>query len=230
MSRLQSLKKQVTRESALIGGGVVAAFVLMMGTGYLSEGAIQRKNMAQSQFTQSESQLGMMRGQINKSDDAEKRYIDIRLDRNNDNFLNDTDELKELLKQMKEQYRLSDNMRLTISADKVSERPEFQALNYKVIVRDDMEITTGAISDVHLFSFLQDMNRRMPGVIRIKSFSMTRKSNMSFENLAQLSSGSRIEMTDGTIKFTWLTLEDKNPPKPAADDGAVPAAPPQGGM
>jgi hypothetical protein len=224
MSKLHVLKKQVTREAGIAAGMVVAAFVLMMGTGYFSDGALESKNQVQSQYMQSESQLGMMRSQISKSADAEKRYVDIRLERDNEDFVNNTDQLKNLLREMKEQYRLSDTMRLTISTEKPSEKPEFQTLNYKVIVREDMEMAAGAISDVHLYSLLKEMNRRMPGIIRIKNFKLTRKSSMSMENLAQLASGNKLELVDSAIKFTWITLEDKNPPKKDVPSASEPSA------
>lgn len=225
MSKLQTLKKQVTRQVGIVGGAVVVAFIAMMGSGSLSDGAIQRKNQSQSQYTQGESQLGVMRSQISKSDDAEKRYVDYRLDRDNDEFINNTDGLKELLKSMKEQYRLSDSMKLSISTEKESDRPEFAGLNYKIIVREDMEMSAGAISDVHFYSFLHDMERRMPGIIRFKEVRLTRKSPMSFDALAQLSAGTKLELVDGSVKFTWLTFADKNPPAGAAKDATGATAP-----
>jgi hypothetical protein len=227
MSKLKTLKQRVVRESGMVGGAVVATFAVMMVTGYFSESALESKNQAQSQFTQSESQLGLMRSQISKSDDAEKRYVDIKLNRDNEDFVNNTDQLKDLLRKMKEQYRLSDTMRLTISIEKPSEKPELQTLNYKVIVREDMEMAAGAISDVHFYSFIEDMKRRMPGIVRIKSVKLTRKSAMSMENLAQLGRGNKLELVDGSIKFTWLTLEDKNPPK---QEEAAPQPNMTGGM
>lgn len=220
MNKLQTIKKQVTRQAVMIGGAVIAAFALMMVTGFLADSALERKNQAQSQYTQAESQLGMMRSQLSKSDDAEKRYTDIKLSRDNEDFLNDTEKLKDHLKEMKDQYRFSDAMRLSISTDKVAENPEFSALNYNVIWREDMEMTTGAISDVHIYSFLQDMKRSMPGLIRITHLNLTRKSAMSMQNLAQLGAGNKLDLVDASVKFTWLTIQDKNPP--AAESANTP--------
>lgn len=228
MSKMQLLKKQVTREAVIVAGAVVAVFVLYMVTGSFADSAMTKKNDAMNQYNQTQSQLGMMRGQITKSDSADKRYAEIKLQRDNEDYLNDTDKLKDLLKQMKDEYRFSDAMRLRISTEKVSEKPEFTPLNYKVVVREDMEMNTAAISDVHVFSFLQELERRMPGFIRVTKLKITRKTGMSIEALAQLSSGNKLEMIDTALKFTWLTLEDKNPAQP---EGAnAPAQPAQGAV
>ena len=232
MNKMRSMKKRVTREAGMVAVAVVGAFALSMGTGYLSDGALNEKNQAMAQYNQTQSQLGVMRGQINKSDDAEKRYVDVKLDRDNEDYMNDTDNLKNLLKAMKDQYRFADSMKLTISADKPVDRPEFSALNYKVMLHEDMEMNVSAMSDVHVFSFLEDMKKRLPGLIRIKNFRINRKSSMSIESLTQMSSGNKPELVDATIKFTWLTLEDKNPPKPPAEgaaDASNPAQPPAAG-
>ncbi|MFZ4125088.1 MAG: hypothetical protein ACOYJ2_03330 [Rickettsiales bacterium] len=232
-SKLQSLKKQVTREAAMRAGGVVAAFAFMMVTGSFSESATTEKMQAQSQLSQAESQLGMMRGQITKTANAEQRFSELSINRDNEEFVTTTDQLKELLKQMKNQYRFSDAMRLTISQEKVSERSEFTGLNYKIVVRDDMEMKAGAISDLHFFSFIQDMQRRMPGLIRIKQMSVSRKSAMSMDALSQMGAGAKPELVDAMVKFTWLTLQDASPPKTEkAENAAAPVTPPPtaGGM
>lgn len=226
MSKMLYLKKQVTRESGIIAGGVVIAFVLSMVTGGLAEDATNNMNMAQSRYNQAVSQLGMMRGQIAKSADAEKRYVEIMVGRDNEEFLNDTENLKNLLKTMKDQYRFSDSMRLTISSDAVSNKPDYTPLNYKVIVRDDMEVNLAAISDVHVFSFMQDMDRRLPGLLRIKNFRLTRKAVMNMDSLTQMSTGGKPELVDATLKFTWITLEDKNPPKTEEAGAAAAGTPP----
>ncbi|MBN8543423.1 MAG: hypothetical protein J0M34_04070 [Alphaproteobacteria bacterium] len=230
-SKLQVLKKQVIREAGLRAGYVVIAFIAMMVTGSFSETASTEKMQAQGQLSASESQLGMMRSQITKTNSAEQRFAELSINRDNEEFVTTTDRLKETLKVMKEQYRLSDAMRLTISQEKISERPEFTGLNYKILVRDEMEISTGTLSDLHFFSFIQDMQRRMPGLIRIKQMSVLRKSQLSMDVLGQMSTGGKPDVVDGVVKFTWLTLQDANPPKTGQgqDANAPNAAPPTAG-
>lgn len=232
-TKVQSLKKQVTREAALRAIGVVIACVVMMVTGNFSESIATEKVQAQSQLAQAESQLGIMRNQITKTDNAEQRFSDLRVSRDNEEFVTTTETLKDILKKMKEQYRLSDAMRLTISQDNIAEHADFTGLNYKIIVREDMEIKVGTISDLHFFSFLQAMQRRMPGLIRITQMNVTRKSPMSIDVLSQMGTGAKPELVDASVKFTWFTLQKVNSSKaeqPKNTDSSAISPPNAGGV
>ncbi|MFN7613216.1 MAG: hypothetical protein ACK5QI_07605, partial [Alphaproteobacteria bacterium] len=64
----------------------------------------------------------------------------------------------------------------------------------------------------HVYSFLDQWLKEVPGIIRVTDFKLNRRAPMSLESLAQMKSGSVPELVDGAIRFTWITLENKSAP------------------
>jgi hypothetical protein len=210
--------------------------LLMLGATHLAEGAGQSKTEAENALNQDRSQVALMQTQLAQTEGALARYAKMEMARGNINFDNSTENMKATLKKLKDQFRLSDSMRLTISPEKLSQQAALQALNYKVLVHEDMEIALGAMSDVHVYSFLTQFLREAPGLLRVTKLQVNRRASMSAEVLGQMAAGANPELVEGKIIFTWIALEDKNPPNKetppnAPEAAASPVSPPApGGM
>lgn len=225
MNKAKQMQKKLVKLAAIVGGIVVVSIAAMVLTGSLADSALQRKTAADSARNNDSSQISTMRNQIEQSGDAEKRFIDISLNHTSNDYSANTDVLKSWLRTMKDQYRFSDNFKLTLANEKKSDKPEFSALNFDVSVREPMKLEFGAISDTHVFSFIRQLEHDVPGMVRITKLSIQRKADINSASLRDFASGAAPENVDADVEFTWVGLAPKEEKK---DAPAAPGAP--GGM
>lgn len=228
MNKAKQMQKKLVKLAAIVGGIVVACVVVMVVTGGMADSALQRKTAAENARNNDNSQISTMRNQIEQSGDAEKRFIEISLKHSSDDYSANTDTLKEWLRDRKNHYRFTDNFKLSLANDKASERPEFANLNFGVTVREPMKLEFGAMSDMHVFSFLRQLEHDMPGMVRITKFDVERKSDMNAATFREMAAGGSSEYVTSEIEFSWIGLEPKAEKK--ADPAAVPAPGVAGGM
>lgn len=224
MSKKKTLQKR-TAVQAGIALAIAAGFGgVMLMTGTLADDAEQNRMRVESTLNQDRSQLATLRSQLERSGDAEKRFVDMQLYKTGNNYSASSDAMKEWLRVAKDRYRFGNSFKLKLSSQKPSDKQELQSFNYNVFLRDEMEITLDAISDMHVYSFIQQMDRAGPGFIRITRLDIERKSDMDNEMLRQMVSGLAPELVSATIQFVWVGLDPKE--TPPVD--AVP--PPAGGV
>lgn len=209
MNKAKQMQNKLVKQAALVGGIAVFCIGAMVFTASLASDALQKKNAAEGTRNNQAAQISTIRSQIDQSGDAEKRFVDIALQHRSGDYSANTDTLKTWLRDMKEQYRFSDTFKLTLAVDKPSDKPEFANLNYTVTVRAPMKLEFAAISDMHAFSFLDQIEHDMLGMVRITKFEIARKSDMNAKTFSDLALGSAPTDTDVTIEFTWVGIEPK---------------------
>lgn len=221
MNKAKYMQKRLVRLAAIVVGIVVFCAVVMFLTGSMADDAATRKTTAEGARNSDASQIATIRSQIDQSGDAEKRFIDISLKHSSSDYSANTDTLKDWLRDMKNQYRFSDNFKLSLASDKPSDKPEFSNINFDVTVRAPMKLEFGAISDMHVFSFVRQLEQDMPGMVRLTKFEVTRKTDMDASSFRAMAAGSATEYVTSVIEFTWIGIE----PKKQKTDSTAPAAP-----
>lgn len=224
--------KFLTRGLVVNGAAVLAALLIAGGllfvTGSFSENALQAKTQAESALSQDNAQLAMLRSQLEQSGQAEKRFVEIQLNRTNTTFTSDTEALREWARGVKSRYRFADNFRMNLPPEIPSDKPELANLDYAVGVRSGVTIELEAISDLHVYSFLDDMRKSAPGLARVSFFELERKSDMEGQTYRELLAGGAPSLVTGRVQFTWVGLNPK--PKGDAAATAAPGAAPMPGM
>lgn len=223
MNKAKQMQKKLVKLAAIIGGVIVVSIVGMVLTGSMADSAAQRKAAAENSRNNDSSQISNMRNQIDQSGDAEKRFVDISLKHTSNDYSANTDTLKDWLRDTKNQYRFSDNFKLSLAADKRSEKPEFANLNFDVTVREPMKLEFGAISDMHVFSFLRQLEQDMPGMVRITKFDVERRNDMTAASLREVASGAGSEYVSSSIEFRWIGVAPKKEDKKVAPVDTPPA-------
>lgn len=219
MNKAKQMQKKLVKLAAIVGGILVFSLALMLFTGSLASDAMQRRSTAESARNSESSQISTIRSQIEKSGEAEKRFVEIALNHSSPDYSANTDALKDWLREMKEKYRLGDNFKLTLALDKPSDKPEFSNLNFTVTVREPMKLEFGAISDMHVFSFVRQLEQDMPGMLKITKFEMKRNSDLGANSFRELAAGATPQYVEAIIEFTWIGVE----PKSADKQNAAPA-------
>jgi hypothetical protein len=223
MMKAKLLKKKLSSLGVVVAIAVGASGAAAFFSGNFEEQAQAKKTAAETASNTLSSQLTAMQTQIAKSGEAEKRYAEMLTLRGNDNFATDSELMKNWLREAKDHYRFGDGFKLTLPLEQPSDKPELAGLNYTVSVREPVKIELDAMSDVHFFSFLDQMLKTTPGMIHISSLQLTRGGEMNAEAIRQMRGGLTPMLARAVLQFTWVGMEAK---KNAAN--ATPAAP--GGM
>lgn len=214
MNKLKRLQKKLGMTAAICIAVLVVTGGIMAVTGSLASGASERKATAESGRSQDQAQLDTMKQQLEKAGDAEKRFITIQLEHPNQDFSTNSEALKDWLRSAKDQYRFADSFKLTLALEKKSEKPEFANMGFDVIVREPMKLELDAISDMHVFSFLDQFQRDPPGFVRITKVELLRKNDMNATSYRQMLTGLNADFVSAKVEFSWIGVQ---PP------GAIPA-------
>ena len=218
MNKAKQMQKSLGKLAAIVAGMVVVSIGAMFLTDSLADSAAQRKATAESARNSDNAQISTMRNQIEQSGDAEKRFIDIALNHTSSDYSANTDALKNWLRTKKDEYRFSDNFKLTLANEKKAEKSEFSALSFDVSVREPMRLEFGAISDTHVFSFIRQLEHDTPGMVRITKLGIQRKNDINTASLREFAGGAAPENVTAEIEFSWVGLAPKEEKKnePAA--------------
>lgn len=232
MNKLKQLTKRLGIEAAVVALIVASIAGIMMLTGGMATKALERKTQAETALAQDNAQLATARSQLERSGEAEKRYVEIQLGRNNLDFTSSTDALKEWARVAKARYRFANNFKLNLPPQKPTDKQELSSLDYDILVREGVTMELEAMSDLHVFSFLEELHKGTPGFIRITALEMEKRSDMTAQTIAQMIGGMAPNLMIAKIKFNWVGVN----PKPVAADAsapptaAMPASPANGMM
>lgn len=215
MNKLKLMQKQVGMASGIALAALVVTGGIMAFTGSLAGSAATRKAEADSNRNQAQSQLQSMQAQIEKSGDAERSFLDIQRAHSDPDYAASSEAIKDWLRAAKAQYRFSDTFKLTLALEKKSERGEFSGMNFDIMVREPMKLELDAISDTHVFSFIDGMLREAPGFVRISKMDMQRKSDMSMNAYRYMLTGAGVDFVKAQLEFSWIGVQAKEIPAPA---------------
>ena len=187
--------------------GVVGA--VFAGVSMYAADTEKQKTDAESKLNSDKSTLTTLREQLNKSGAAEKRYAEFMQGRNGDVFSGQRDDLSVWIRSARDRYRLKMGAS-NQGAEAKSERPELLNFPYDVTVRSQISMDLQAISDTHIYSFLDDMMRSAPGLVRIESITLKRIAEMTDASIENLRSGSSTPLlVDAKIEFSLIGLQPK---------------------
>ena len=223
MNKAKTMQKKLIKLAVIVAGILAVSGGIMMVTGSLATKATERKSAAESARNSDSSQVSTMRSQIEQSGDAEKRFVEIALNHSSNDYSADTDVLKAWLRDMTERDRFSDDFTLKLANGKPSDKPEFTNLNYEVTVRQPMQLEFGAISDMHVYSFVRQLEQDVPGMVRVTKLDVKRKTDLTASSFRDIASGAGTGNVEAAIEFTWIGISPKETKNNAA--GAAPAAP-----
>ncbi|MES2985013.1 MAG: hypothetical protein V4735_07495 [Pseudomonadota bacterium] len=217
MNKYKELTKQTVRMTIMALIVVAAAGGVFAAVSMISGNIDKRKTDAESKYASDSGMLTSLKSQLNKSGEAEKRFVAIQLNRPSPDFSSSLETLKDVLSKAKGQYGFG-QFTLTRADELPTDKAELANFNFNITVRPRMSLTIQAVSDVHIFSFIDDLQRTAPGLIRIESLQLKRTKDMDDAAISQLRGGQLPMQVEGKIEFSQIGVVPK-----AAD--AAPGAP-----
>lgn len=220
MIKAAAMKKAIIRQGVITAVIVIAAVGLMVGSGMLKSKAEQAKTTAESMRSSNTGKLSAMQTQIKESGQAEQEFLSISSTHKSDDYSANSDVLKNWLRDAKDHYRFGDGFKLTLPLEAPSDKTELSALNYDVTVRAPVKLELDAMSDLHVYSFLQALLAETPGLINVQRVEMSQNTPLTDDAIRQMRNGLAPMLVRSTIEFNWVGMEPKE--EAAAD------APPAG--
>lgn len=122
-----------------------------------------------------------------------------------------------LLNDLKNKYRLTD-FQATLGAESVVSGNGFDGRTLQVN-QTDITLKFVALSDVHVFAFLDELTKSLSGYFRYYNLSITKLHELTDADLTRMSAGDAVGFVNVEVSAIWLGL--KRPAKP--DGVATPA-------
>lgn len=223
------MKKLLTERKRLIADGVKAAIGVGIcigvyaGASMWSSSALQGKTTVENQVAQQRAEIANLNTKINNAESSQKIYVRVQESRKNENFSIDNEQVREVLQKLIKQYRLSVRDKLEYSAER-KVTPSGIEFTTPMVVRQDTKLSVSAISDLHVYGFVQALSQELPGIIRFTKFKVIRKNPLNDAALAQLALGKAVYTVEAEMSFDWYGFNSA----PTAPEGNAPSPSPGG--
>lgn len=207
----KTVRLAITRLLIVAGAGAVCAGIYLA-----ADGVSQEKTAAERKLAEENNRLQMLKTQFEKAGVADKRYMELVGTRLQPNFaMIAIDE--PWLKSVVDRYRFDrKDTILDPATEEESDKPQLQQLSHKILVRKPVEFKFKAISDTHVFSFIDELQRGLlPGIVIVDSLHLKRTADITQETLSAAQQGLTPLSVEGKITFTWLGVVPKTASKTA---------------
>lgn len=205
--KLRTLKKRVVTEGAAAAGAVT----LLLGIAFYTQGEIERQTQRQQalrsdihSIEQQIADLERKHGIVNRSI-VEFHRLKNRQKRGA--FTIDRDQATDIFDTLRRKYRIS-NLSMTVTPKDVMAgadlvRPTGQIMFSEATLEFD------AMSDLHVFSFVQDAADTLPGFLKITDFDISRQRQITNDVYVSVSRGEQPRMVSAKVRFLWLGIDEK---------------------
>ncbi len=226
MSKQKQLSKKIVRTAVIAAIAIAGAVGLYMGVSLATESVDKQKQDMESKLRSDEDKLRGLKDRYDKSGVAEKSFIEIQSKRvAGTPYTSSVEQLVEYLRAAKTRYKFFKFDTTRPPKETPTDRPELANFNNQIIATRPLKFNITAISDVHIFSFLEELRSAMPGFIRVDSITLKRSADMTDGTYSALTNnGSAVALVEAKIELTWITVSAKdatNSAAPAPQDGGA---------
>lgn len=208
MKKYNRLKKMLLKELVVFGVTVAVFGGMVFYVSNYVRNQETRKKTVESSIQQTDSQMRSVKENYEKANVSIELYKDI-VSKLSDGSLGTGDEaLRDVLIHLKDKYRLS---QLNLKLDPAKPYDDAAVKNSTVVdvTYSKVGLKLGAMSDVHLYSFLFDLNQMLNGIVKVSSLSLSREKQFTDDMLFRISKGALPQTVGAELVFYWLGVEEK---------------------
>jgi hypothetical protein len=203
MNQYKYLMKKVTKTAVSSIVSIAALGSICTGIYFAATAVTSESDKVQRDFSANQSKLAETSNQISKAGTAETRYNEVIASRESADFSMNQEVLYGWLRNSTTLFRIG-GLKFTRAAEVEVIKPELMVPNHKISMRQPIKIEFSAISDIHVFSFMEQLVRSAPGVIRMDAFQIRRRNDLSSLTLQAIAKGATPTLVDAKIEFTWI--------------------------
>jgi hypothetical protein len=217
--KYKALTKKTTKNAIAalaiiaLAGGVYAAVTMYSGRIEIM------KTEYEGKLATDNSLLSSLKSQIETSGESEKRYAALQEIHINPSYEVNRDDLMEWLTNARDRYNFA-SANFTPAVAVKTDKPELASFNYDIMVYPRMKLDFSAPSDLHVFSFIDEMRRFAAGIVRIDKVQLTRKGDLEDTVIEQMKKGTVAALVEAKIEFTLIGVA-KRPDNPAGAPAAA---------
>lgn len=210
MKKHSILLKRLTRVGGLSLMVVCASVVLYTMLDSAAEEKAAELSRKRTDLSFKQTEVNTFTNQLENSKGAQAEFAKYLLTRNNQQFAVDVDSVKVLLNQLRDQLGLGQDLRLTLSSELPLNDSKLSALPHTILWREGTKLSITALTDLHIYTFVEALTRRLPGLMQITGLRVSRKGQgLDPRTLAMIGSGNRLDLAEAEVTFNWYNIQRK---------------------
>lgn len=226
-----SLNIQIQKKKLIKEGSIAFAVVAILGglagfSNYMASRNEQQISMLQGQFNGYMGQLSELERKYQLIKESVEEYLQIKKKIKAGYYTLDREKAKEILSDIGKKHRI-DKISTQMSPIETLTMPDatFQRADVQF---SDVRLSFKAMSDLHVYAFIDSLMQELPGVKKITGLSISMTDKFSNGALIDMSSGKKPEIVNAEISFLWMGIRlfdldpSGNPIPPPAPTGATP--------
>lgn len=209
------MNKKALLTKHLIKDVIILSLILVIFGGatgyayYYIESQTKRQQDVSSNIDQMNGKIVLIKSNYEKANVSIDVYKEISDKLEAGELQTDDKALRETLLSLKEKFRLS-QLNLKLEPDVAYRGNSLIANNSVVGVKyRSVELRLGAMSDIHIYSFVGFLLGELSGIVKVEDFSIRREKNISKEALFRISNGAIPQAVTAQLKFFWVDLKEK---------------------
>ncbi|MFO1241908.1 MAG: hypothetical protein U1E36_01695 [Rickettsiales bacterium] len=220
------------QKKRLIKEGAIALIVLLVLGGlaglasYLASQNEQKILMLQGQFNAAMGQLSDLERKHEIIKESVDEFLKIKSDIKSNYYNLNREKASEVLSNVGREHRI-DKIDTQMSPIETLSMPEatFQRADAQF---SDIHLTFKAMSDLHVYAFIESLMQELPGIKKMTSLRITPLDSFKSQDLVDMSTGKKPELVQAEVSFLWLGIRlfpldpSGNPIPPQPAPGATP--------
>lgn len=216
MIKYNKLKEKLTKESMMIAGIVIVLSGVGFGLSSYADSNQQDLTAANNSLQGVNAQIVEIERKSNIVSTSLDQFNSIKKRMDKKEFLLDTEVAQLKLNELRKKFLLS-SATVAITDEKSLTTPALSRFSALVFSSRDVSITFKALTDLHVYSFINALKNEFPGFTKIYEVKISRlsKVNQSVKK-GIVYAGQEPELIEATVKFYWLGFKLKTS-EPAAN-------------
>jgi hypothetical protein len=220
MTKLQHLKRRLIRLSAISTGVVLAISVATWLASDYAASQEQAKRDMENKLQMTRSQIEQLEQKFNIYETSFNAYVKTESTLSEGGYTLDISKARKMMDALRTTYRIS-NLNAEISTQSTyndSEEENAKYIGFEPVFRN-VTLSLSALSDAHIYAFLEAIRQKLPGHVRFTKLQMARMKPLSDDVLVEISRGSTPALVNANVGFLWLGIAAK---KKAEEEHAAP--------
>ncbi len=173
-----------------------------------SEEKEKEKTTLEMSMRQQRNRLAQLEQKFEIYESSFSAYMEINRSFEDGNYSLVADHGAAILGRLIKRHRLN-NLRMKIgSKQELVNQSSEKYTGFKPVFRE-VEVIFSALTDLHVYAFIDNIKKIFPGVIQETSVKISRKRPFSREVIIEVSRGSLPEVVEANITFLWMGIDQK---------------------
>ncbi len=203
-TKLVTLKKRIISQAIKSGIMVLGCTIALSAAYYFYQSSEAEINKLQSRDRQLKQKIAQLQSNNSNAGKTLKLYKQLIKESKIKPLELNRKQISTLISSLSDSYRIN-NVNITIAPIKENKSGAF-AQEAGTIITTEISIKFESPSDIHAFAFIDNLSKKFPGYLNIKSFDTQRTGEVSENTLRSLLKGGRANFIQNQITFSWLGL------------------------